>query len=70
MLLKQPSYPIPSPAPSNMPTRLCAQVVPALLAGDPALLYRQLALCSSTEHVVGSVALLSNSSQCVCGADS
>jgi len=70
LLLKKPSYPILSHASSHMLTRLCAQVVLGFLAGDPALPYRQLALCYSTEHMLGSLTLLSNSSQCVCGADS
>ena len=65
-----PPYPVLSHAPSHVLTRLCAQAVPGFLAGDPALLYGQLALCSSTEHALGSLTLLSNASQCVCGADS
>lgn len=60
VLLKQPSDPVPSRARSHTPTRLCTQVVPALLAGAPALPYRQLAPCSSTEHMLGSLTLLSS----------
>lgn len=49
------SHPLQSPL-SHADKAVCPSV-PALLAGNPALPFRQPALCSGTEHMLGSLTL-------------
>lgn len=67
LLLKQPSYPHLLLCPLSHANKAVCPSVPALLAGNPALPYRQPVLCSSTQHMVGSLVLLcSLISMCLC----